>query len=130
MADRLVIDTSVLVDYRRQAPLAEDYVFPLFKRRVAVVHPVTAAELLDGARDRRDQREVMEFVRAFGRLLLVKSADFERCLAIMAEVRLSHGVGWPDCLIGATCLRLGLPLVTLNDKHFRAIRGLKVVRPY
>ena len=35
-----------------------------------------------------------------------------------------------DCLIAATCLRLGLPLVTVNDKHFRPIRRLRVIRPY
>ncbi len=43
---------------------------------------------------------------------------------------LSHGVGWPDCLIAATALRLGLPVVTLNDKRFKVFKGLRVVRPY
>ena len=33
----------------------------------------------------------------------------------------------PDC---GDVLRLGLPLLTLNDKHFKAIRGLRVVRLY
>jgi hypothetical protein len=60
------------------------------------------------------------------------SAGLELGFAGIAFLRLGyfHGVGWPDCLIAATCIRLGLPLVTLNDKHFRAIRGLRVVRPY
>jgi predicted nucleic acid-binding protein len=43
---------------------------------------------------------------------------------------LSTRLGWPDCLIAAAALRLDLPLVTLNDKHFKPIRGLRVVRPY
>ena len=48
----------------------------------------------------------------------------------VARLNLSHGIGWPDCLIGATALRLRVAVVTLNDKHFKAIRGLRVVRPY
>ncbi len=129
MADRMVIDTSVLIDFRRDHGGARPYMAGLLKNAVAVVHPVVAAELLEGVRDLADQRETIEFLAKF-KSLAVKSADLEMCLSLMMEWRLSHGIGWPDCLIAATCIRLGLPLVTLNDKHFKAIRGLRVVRPY
>ena len=129
MPDRLVIDTSVLIDFRRDHAGARSFVTALLDKNVMVVHPVAAAELLEGVRDRADQQKSLEFLVMFKRLA-VKTADFEMCLSLMSQVRLSHGVGWADCLIAATCIRLGLPLVTLNDKHFRAIRGLRVVRPY
>lgn len=85
--------------------------------------------MLEGVQDLADQRHTITFLATFKRLA-VKSSDFEHCLLLMAEVHLAYSIGWADCLIAATYMRLGLPLVTLNDKHFRAIRGLRVVRPY
>jgi predicted nucleic acid-binding protein len=60
----------------------------------------------------------------------VKSADMERAVQFVRAYTLAHGTGWPDCLLAATCLRLEVPVVTLNDKHFSPIRGLAVIRPY
>jgi predicted nucleic acid-binding protein len=129
MPDGLVIDTSVLIDYRRNNPDAAAFLLGLLSSNRALVHPVCASELLQGALDRADLRRSIEFLAAFKRPA-VKPADFEQCLALLVQLRLAHGIGWPDCLIAATCMRLRLPLVTLNDKHFRSIRGLKLVRPY
>lgn len=129
MAERLVIETSVLVDYQRRVPAARIVVDKLAEKDAVTVHPVSAAEMLVGARDQPNMLETLRFLASFHRLI-VKPSDHERCLLLVAEYRLSHGIGWPDCLIAATCIRLALPLVTLNDKHFRPIRGLRVVRPY
>lgn len=129
MPDLLVLDTSLLIDFRRDRGPAREYVLALIPRGVVIIHPVTATEMLDGARSKVDFTDTARFVGSFKRLH-VRSTDFDRCLSLMAEVRLPHGVGWPDCLIAATCLRLGLPIVTLNDRHFKAIAGLSVVRPY
>lgn len=129
MIDGLVIETSVLVDYRRNVPTAIEYVNALVDGQIAFAHPVSAAELIVGARNKIDLAELLNYLSSFRRLT-VKSSDLEHCLHLVAQHRLSHGIGWPDCLIAATCIRLDLPLVTLNDKHFKPIRGLRVVRPY
>ncbi len=129
MPDRWVIETTILIDHRRNIPAAVALVDSLHVKNVAVVHPISAAELLEGARDKQDMLETYRFLASFRRAI-VKPADHERCLLLLSQYRLSHGIGWPDCLIAATCLRLDLPLVTLNDKHFRPVRGLKVLRPY
>jgi predicted nucleic acid-binding protein len=51
-------------------------------------------------------------------------------LDLLAGFRLSHGVGWPDCLIAATAIRLGRPVATTNVKHFTPFPNLQVIRPY
>ena len=33
-------------------------------------------------------------------------------------------------LIAAAAVRLHIPVATLNDKHFRSIPSVKVIRPY
>ncbi len=126
---KTVIDTSVLIDYRRGHPDAVVYLPGLMNKSAAVIHPVCAAELLVGARDQRDLTHVITFLSTFKKLR-VKPIDFDRCLSLSSQLRLAHGIGWPDCLIAATCIRLGQPLATTNDRHFKSIRGLQVVRPY
>lgn len=125
----LVLDTSVLIDHVRDRPAAVSYLRSLIPLGLARVHPACAAELLAGVGDRDDLRASIAFLGVFPRLS-VKPIDFELCLQLVARHKLSSGIGWPDCLIAATCLRLGLPIVTLNDRHFRVVAGLRVVRPY
>ncbi len=43
---------------------------------------------------------------------------------------LSQGIGFLDCLIGASGHHYGLIVCTLNDKHFRPLPDLQVERPY
>lgn len=129
MAERLVLDTSVLIDYKRKRPEAGRFVTGLVGHNAGWVHPVAVAELVEGVRDRADLTETMAFLLTLRRVP-VKHADLEQCIVLLARFGLSHGVGWPDCLMAATCLRLDLPFVTVNDRDFRIFRGLKVVRPY
>lgn len=129
MADRLILDTSLLIDFERGHAPALAYVQALLDHDAAAIHPVSVVELLDGARSKNAEQQAVKLINNFPRLA-VKPRDFDACIELMLQVRLAHGVGWADCLIAATCLRVGLPLVTLNDKHFRAVRRLRVVRPY
>jgi predicted nucleic acid-binding protein len=129
MASLLALDTTLLIDHRRHHPDASPYVLDLLANGVAAVHPVCAAELLEGVIGKASMAASRQFLAAF-RMLPVKPADFTTCLDLVADLRLAHGIGWADCLIAATCLRLDVPLVTINDRHFRRIRALRVVRPY
>ncbi len=46
----------------------------------------------------------------------------------MAEVIVD--MGWVDCLIAATSIRLNLPIYTSNLKHFRLLKGVTAITPY
>lgn len=100
MAEGVVIDTSVLVEFERGLRQSQNYVNPLIDQGVAVLHPVVAAELLEGVKDRPDQRRTVSLLSTLKRVR-AKSADFEACLTLVTDYRLSHGVGWADCLIAA-----------------------------
>lgn len=126
--DSTILDTSVLIDFSRghEAPVSYIEAGPPSR---FVVHPVSAAELLDGSKSRVEQAALVELLDRFDRLRCLPT-DFDHCIAFVRRFGLSHGVGWPDCLIAATAIRLGVPIVTLNDKHFKIFKGLKVRRPY
>jgi predicted nucleic acid-binding protein len=94
-----------------------------------ITHVVCVAEVLTGARDGREQRELQRLFADFQVVHLV-AEDSVRSIELLAAHRLAHGIGWPDCLIAATAERAALPVATLNDRHFAVIPGLRVVRPY
>jgi predicted nucleic acid-binding protein len=127
--DAILIDASIFIDNFRGHPDAFRVLDPLLLRGAARLHPVVAAEILEGARDHRHLKAIQRSLAAIP-TTVVKTSDFKVALNLLCQHRLATGIGWADCLIAATALRMDLPLVTLNDKHFRPIRGVRVVRPY
>ncbi len=124
-----VLDTNTLIDHARGIPGIEEFLNSRSPADRPAVHAVSAAEFLAGCKNKIELVAGRGLLRRF-RLILPSSADFRHCLVLVQSGSLSHGVGWPDCLLAATCLRLQMPIVTLNVKHFKPIKGLKVVRPY
>jgi predicted nucleic acid-binding protein len=125
----IIVDTDVLVDFRRGASDASNFCAPLVVGRVAAVHPVTLLELFDGVTNRLDVAATRRMVSALRRIP-VRDADFIAAQSHFENLQPSHGVGWADCLIASTALRLRVPVATLNRKHFRAFQGLSVISPY
>lgn len=125
--DRL-IETTILVDVLRGKPEAISWVngLPSQGRWVSVI---TYFELLDGCRNRREQRAVAREMRNYRLLLLTE--DISRiALSWFERFHLSHGVGFLDSLIGATAFHQDLAIATLNTKHFEPLTNLRVERPY
>jgi predicted nucleic acid-binding protein len=125
----LVIDTSILIDVLRASPDSEAFLSNARRTRGLVVHPVVEAELIAGTRNRSELKQVQRLLARFDSLPL-EAIDARTSLRLLSRHRLTSGVSWEDCLLAATALRTKAPVATLNDKHFRAFRGLEVVRPY
>lgn len=123
----IVIETSVLVDYSRGHPPALQWIQGL-SGDISITF-VTAAELLAGCRTRREQRVIEQELRNYE--ILWGSADSAvTALDWFKQYRLSHGVGFLDCLIGAIAFERGATLYTLNMNHFSPLPGLTARRPY
>ncbi|MGN6370432.1 MAG: PIN domain-containing protein [Phycisphaerae bacterium] len=128
MADTIV-DTTILIDATNAHPKAVAYIRSLVLRAEALVHAQAAAELLSGTRDAKEQRRLVRFLRQFT-FIHPNEADSAAALQFLLKFHLSHDLGFGDCLIGSTALRLDLPVATLNVRDFRLFPGLKVIRPY
>lgn len=59
-------------------------------------------------------------------VLPLTPAISDRCMSLIDEYALSHGLQAADALIAATALENGLTVLTANTKHFTPITGLKV----
>jgi predicted nucleic acid-binding protein len=64
------------------------------------------------------------------RLGSTDAAEFARAYELLAEHRVTSGLGIPDCPIAAMSLIRKARLYTFNLKHFQVIPGIDVQEPY
>lgn len=87
----------------------------------------THMELLQGARDRRQQQTVAEYLREFDFTLLPLSEGIgHRATDLLERYALSHGLRAGDALVAATAIEHQQTLCTGNARHFRPIKELKL----
>lgn len=125
----MLIDSSIVIDYLRGKQPAIQFLDPLYQTAALSTHAVVAAEVLAGARDRKEQATIEALLTRF-RTIHASEEDSADSIRYLRFYRLSHNAGWHDCLIASTCLRLAKPVATLNDRHFLVFPGLQVIRPY
>jgi len=124
---RWLLGTSILVDLLRGFPAARDWIDSISQPERAI-SVITAAELLTGCQNRSEQRVVERELSLYETVGLSEEAS-QTALERYKHFRLSHGVGFLDCLIAATAFHNELGLATLNLKHF-PFPDLRVERPY
>ena len=127
MATQL-IDTAILVDLLRGNTLAKSWLDGQ-PQGVAAISVVTVAELLAGCRNQGEQKAVEMELGLYPVLWLSESIS-QLAITWYGKYHLSHGVGFLDCLIGATASLNHLELCTLNEKHFRPLPQIQLLRPY
>ena len=123
-----LLDTSILVDVLRGSEAARAWVDGL-RLSSRFVSFVSVAELIAGCRNRREQRSLDQELRLYTTLWLDEPAS-RLGLDLYGRYRLSHGVGFLDCIVAATAVSHMLPVATLNAKHFEPLPDLRVQRPY
>ncbi len=125
MAERLLIDSDVLIDYLRGKAEAVSYLEGLTESLLVSV--ITVAELYAGVREGAERIKLDGFIRAFeivpvDREVAIRGGLYRR------DYMKSHNVGLADALIAATAEFRQATLVTLNSKHFPMLAN--VVVPY
>lgn len=118
----VLIETNIIIDFLRQRGPAVAYITALTDR--PSVSAVTVAELYAGARTRREEAHIERLLD--GSNVLPVTLDIARTAGQhMKHFGASHGLDDFDALIAATAEHHGLPLATLNVKHFPMLKGLK-----
>jgi predicted nucleic acid-binding protein len=130
MRDKTVlVETTILVDYLRGSDDAADYLDKARAEGELLCSTVTQAELIVGSRTRGEIREIDQLLSRFLNEPIA-SGDSTRALTWLRKYYHSRGMGFHDCLLGAAGVRLKIPIATLNEKHFKALPGVKIIRPY
>jgi predicted nucleic acid-binding protein len=124
-----LLDTSIFIDLFRSSEAAENYIGTRLRSGRLVLHAAVAAELLAGVRNRVELRQ-FDALCASTRLLCPSRPDWVLALRLSRTNTHASGADWVDCLVAASAIRLGVAVATLNEKHFKPLRGLREVRPY
>lgn len=128
MLPDLLLDATILVDLMRDRQTAIDWLKSVGERLIGV--PVVARmELIVGCRSAEELRELASRLNPFADVH-IQIEDSIQALRWLGKFKLSHGLGIHDALIAAPAARLGLPLYTLNLKHFRPLPGVDARKPY
>jgi hypothetical protein len=125
MADRLVFDTTILVDHLRGHEEARQYI--KFVDEAKWTSVMTRAELFAGVFDEKERRQVEGLLSVF-RVREVTAPIAEQGGYFKRDYQPSHGTGLADALIAATAEVHDARLVTLNEKHFPMLDD--VIVPY
>jgi predicted nucleic acid-binding protein len=125
VAERLLIDTDVLVEYLRGRSEAVEYLEGLTSDLYISV--ISVAELFAGVRDDEEEISLKQLLLAFA-ILPVTEKTARLGGLYRRDYGGSHGTGLADALIAATSEENGADLVTLNRRHFPMISRITV--PY
>ena len=125
---RVLIDTSIMVDLFRGLEEAAEWIDSI-EGKDRVLSFITVAELIAGCRNKNEQKKIENEFRGY----LIIYPDSDGCakgLEWYRKFHLSHSVGFLDCLIAASAYSNGIPIATLNERHFRQFPGVSTTRPY
>jgi len=125
VAERLLIDTDVLIEYLRDRSEAVEYLEGLTSDLYMSV--ISVAELFAGVRDDEEEKSLEQLLLAFV-VLPVTEKTARLGGRYRRDYRGSHGTGLADALIAATSEENGADLVTFNRRHFPMVS--KITAPY
>jgi len=122
----MIFDTDVLIWYLRGSQKAREFIsnVPYRDRQVS---SLCVMELVQGCRDRQEQRAVKEFIRE--NIATVVHPDehiSEKAIALLEGHASADGLRTIDALVAATALQEDDTLATANHKHFKKIAGLEI----
>ncbi len=126
MAQPVVIDTDILIDFGRDRKDAVQTMAVLEKNYQLTASVITAMELYSGCRSKRDIKKVEKLIADLLIQLVSKSVS-ERAFELMKKFRSSHGVEINDLLIAATAIETGAKMISKNQKHYQFIPGLDLL---
>ena len=123
----LCLDSDVLIDYLRGTTNARDFLLEKVGKTPLFISVVGIVEIYSGKdTEIPEKKEIIEAFLANFRIIILTKGIAKRA----GEMRRDHQKPFADMIIAASAMEYGLPLVTRNIKHFRTIRGLRVLKPY
>ncbi len=122
----MLVDTDVLVWYLRGDERARAVIERLPSFAVSVV---TYMELVQGMRDKSELRALRRALREWNaRVLYVDEEISIKAMFLVERHFLSDSLRLADALIASTALATGLPILTANRKHYKAVSQLEIKR--
>ena len=123
-ANGVLIDSDVLIWFARGNPQAAATLNTLTDSYISAV---SYMELVQGCRNKTELKVVQRVFKSNHHDVLPVTREIsDLAIELVEQFALSHSLYLADALIAATALSHDLILLSGNDKHFSAIKGLKL----
>jgi tRNA(fMet)-specific endonuclease VapC len=132
---RVCLDTDILIDYlRKPSDEVKQIMESAFERKVsACTTSVNTFEIWLGAHLAPKKAKLVRNTEDFLGQLEVVNFDYASSVEagrVLADLRKrGEPIEIRDLFVGCICKVSGMSLVTRNLKHYRRIRGLKILTP-
>lgn len=120
----VLCDTNILIELSKSNIEVVDELRSIGSANIAV-SSVSAGELIVGALNKNDLNKIKKALAAIQVVYLNETISL-KSIELLETYSLSHGLDIPDSLIAATALINEFQLYTLNLKHFKFIKGLRL----
>jgi len=122
----LIIDTDVLIWELRGNAKAKEVIHQNIPFSISVV---TYIELVQGMRNRQELNKFIKQITKWNtRIIQINNDISTRAMIFIEDFSLSHSMQLADALIAATCISSGEPLLTANEKHYKHIPNLQIIK--
>lgn len=125
----MIFDTDIFIWVQRGNAKAARLIDKSQERYLSIQ---SYMELLQGAKNKAQHKNVKDFISDFGFSVLPLSENIgHRALIYAEEYALSSNMRAGDAIIAATAVENNLAMVSSNVKHFKAVKDLqlKVFKP-
>ncbi|WP_035277764.1 type II toxin-antitoxin system VapC family toxin [Desulforegula conservatrix] len=120
----VLIDTDVIIWYMRGNENAFDIIENSNGFFISVV---TYMELVQGMRNKKELTCLRKALHGWNTKILYVSEDISaKAMFFVEQHFLSHSIQLADALIGSTAIAYGLPILTGNEKHYKAMGDIKI----
>lgn len=123
----VITDADVMIELLRKNLSAKSFIINEIGSRNIVLSCITVAEILQGANNKENLQQITKILKQY----IVVPIDYpisDIFSSLFQKYVLSHGATISDTLVAATALHYNLPLFSINQKHFRHIPNLKLVK--
>lgn len=125
MGQRVVIDTSILIDYLRRGPNWQKFLMNTPESTELFLPTIVIYELFSGksTKNRKIAKDIYDLIKLFIKI------ELDEGIAIKAGELYREGgkkFSAQDYIIAASALKIGASVLTLNKKHFEQIPQLGI----
>ncbi len=128
MDDRnILVDTSIIIDFLRKKNKQNSLLWKIKEKGFnCIISTITVFELYAGAITSKhitDLKKILKWmdIISFTSDIAEQSGEIYKNLKKKNQL-----IEFRDIFIGATSIVLNIPLLTLNESHFKKIEGIKI----
>lgn len=90
---------------------------------------ITYMEIVQGMKNRRELNIFLNQLRRWSVTVIQVDRDISaRAMGYVEDYFLSHSLQIADAIVAATAVEAKEPLLTANDKHYRQVKALKLIK--